>query len=135
MATDPTTAKTASMILDQPQALVSRRRLLRRLVGAGATEALVTVAPSAALAGPDIGPAAGPVDPVLFLQGFLAAQQDRDLQRLRASFVSQHQMIWVHNGRCQRGERSFLAWLTTNWSGASWRVTPILAKAETTRAT
>ena len=108
---------------------LTRRHALRRLWGAaGAAFVASNCGVGGALAKPvDSNEEEGDLDPTDFLRGFFAAQQDRDLARLNASFVPGHEMLWVHRGRCHRGERAFLAWLTTIWAGSTWSVAPNLA--------
>lgn len=106
--------------------MISRNRFSRR----GALRLLLGASLAAASGVRVEAKDAAALDPMAFLQGFLQAQQDRDLERLRSSFASGHRAIWVHNGRRHRGERAYFAWLSTHWSGPDWRVTPLLAEAE-----
>lgn len=114
---------------------LTRRGALRGLFGASSTVMLASAClpVSAAAKATATDEDAAAFDPAEFLRGFLVAQQDRDLRRLKASFVPNQEMIWVHHGRRHRGERAFLAWLATMWAGSTWGVTPDLATMSTTR--
>ena len=115
--------------------VVTRRGVLRGLFGAPSAALLASTGllRSAAAQAAETDGEDAVLDPTGFLRGFFVAQQDRDLARLNASFVPGHEMIWVHRGRCHRGERAYLAWLTTIWAGATWRVTPNLSMKTASR--